>query len=470
MNKIITKTFVLIGFASLSSCIMYKEATKENIAELKETSVIKENVKIPDNWILDNALNSEDTSFGWISELNNPQLSAFIQEGMKYNADIVIAQEKLNQIELSMDIAGSNLYPSVNAIANTSNNLSNGSQVQKLGVQANWELDIWGKNKANKMASVSDYYSSTFINERLKQTIAAMIAKAYYLNVAGNMQESKVNQYIALTKDLEKLYTVQNKVGTANALDLSNIKSELILLNGYSEKIKNANTQSKRTLELLIGKYPEGKLATTDKFAPMKSDVPTTFPLTLLENRPDILARHYLIEKAFYEVQEAKAARLPSLSIGSTIGGANTNVQAINSLFSNPLINIGGSLSTPIFNGGKLKTNLEIKNSEQQVAVEEYSKTVLNALNEMESSWSNTLSIEKQLGYNQDAISEMKKNIELTKKQIRIGTNNNFELVQKQRNLLKSEMKIIDLELQERIERINLYLALGAPNFDKVIN
>lgn len=102
--------------------------------------------------------------------------------------------------------------------------------------------------------------------------------------------------------------------------------------------------------------------------------------------------------------------------------------------------------------------------------MEEYSKTVLNALNEMESSWANTLSIEKQLGYNLEAISEMNKNIELTKKQIQIGTNNNFELIQKQRNLLKSEMKVIDLELQERIERINLYLALGAPNFDKVIN
>lgn len=470
MKKVFTKICVLGTLFCLSSCLLYKDATKEKMDALKEKSVAAENVKIPDNWILDNSLDSKNVSFNWITELNNPQLSALMQEGMKYNADIVIAQEKLNQIELSMDIAGSNLYPSVNAIANTSNNLTNGSQIQKLGVQANWELDIWGKNKANKMASVSDYYSSQYINERLKQTIATMIAKAYFLNIAGNRQEAKVNQYIGLTKDLEKLYSVRNKVGTANALDLSNIKSELILLDGYLEKIKNANTQSRRTLELLLGKYPEGKLSTSDSFTLTKSEVPNSFPLTLLENRPDILARHYLIEKVFYEVQEAKAARLPSLSIGSTFGGGSTNVQSISSLYSNPLIKIGGSLTTPIFNGGKLKTNVEIKNSQQQQAVEEYSKTVLNALNEMESSWANTLSIEKQLGYNLEAISEMNKNTELTKRQIQIGTNNNFELIQKQRNLLKSEMKVIDLELQERIERINLYLALGAPNFDKVIN
>lgn len=469
MKKIITITGVIVLAFSLNSCLLYKGATKEKTDELKQSSVIKENVVIPEKWILDNTLDTDNFSYSWIAELNNPQLTSLIREGMKYNADIVIAEEKLNQIELSMNIAGSNLYPSVNAIANTSNNLTNGSEIQKLGVQANWELDIWGKNKANKMASVSSYFSAQYINERLKQTIAMMIAKAYFLNIAGNMQEAKVNKYIELTQELEKIYSVQNKVGTANALDISNIKSELILLNGYLEKIKNANTQSKRTLELLLGKYPEGKMTTSDNFSMINSGIPTSFPLSLLENRPDILARHYQIEQLFYEVQVAKFSRLPSINLSSTLGGANTNVSAINSLYSNPLVKVGGNLTTPIFNGGQLKTNVEIKNSEQRVAVEEYSKTVLNALNELESSWSNTLSIEKQLGYNLDAIVEMSKNIELTKKQIKIGTSNNFDLIQKQRNLLKSEIKVIDLQLQERIERINLYLAIGAPNFNNVI-
>lgn len=469
MKKLITKTCLCLSAVCLSSCLLYKDASKEKIDELKETSKVAENIKIPENWILDNTLDVKDVSFDWISELNNSQLSSFIAEGMKYNADIVIAQEKLNQIELAMDIAGSNLYPTVDAIAKTSDNIATGNQIDKLGVQANWELDIWGKNKANKMASVSNYYSSTYINERSKQTIAAMIAKSYYLNISGNMQEAKVNEYINLTTNLEKMYSIQDKVGTANALDISNIKSELILLHGYLEKIKNANMQSRRSLELLIGRYPDGKLTTSDHFEPLKSKVPSSFPLSLLENRPDILARQYLIEKAFYEVQVAKASQLPSISINSAFSGLFTNIEKINSLYSNPFIKVGADLTTPIFNGGKLKTNVKIENSEQKVAVEEYAKTVLNALNEMESSWSNTLSINKQFGYNQDAISEMKKNIKLTEKQIEVGTNNNFELILKQRNLLKSEINSINLDLQERVERINLYLALGAPNFKTVL-
>jgi NodT family efflux transporter outer membrane factor (OMF) lipoprotein len=450
---------------SLSSCIGYKEATQENINQLKEKSEIASHLQIPDDWIFDRKANAKSISYDWINDLKTSQLEALINEGMLYNADLIIAREKLNQVELAMEIAGSDLYPSVSAVANTSNNLVSGSQVQRLALKANWEIDLWGKNKSSQMASTSSYFSAKHQNTLLHQSIAGMVAKAYYLNIAGNIQEDKIEKYIQKTKGLEKLYIIQKKVGTANALDVSNISAEIISLQGYLEKIKNANMQSRRSLELLTGKYPEGKLATQNFFTPVKSNIPESFPLELLENRSDIQASHFQIEKAFYEVQEAKAARLPSLSISSSLGSAGSNVEAINSLFSNPLLKVGGGLVSPLFNGGKLKKNVEVKNSQQKQVVEEYSKAVLNALNEVESSLANLRSIEKQMTYTTNAVNELKNNISLTEKQIKVGTSNSFVLIRKQRDLLKNEMNLINLELQYRIERINLYMALGAENF-----
>ncbi|WP_343640340.1 TolC family protein [Chryseobacterium sp.] len=450
---------------SLSSCIGYKEATKENIDQLKEKSEIATHLQIPDDWIFDRKADSKSISYDWINDLKTSQLETLVKEGMLYNADLIIAREKLNQIELAMEIAGSDLYPSVSAVANTSNNLVSGSQVQRLALKANWEIDLWGKNKSSQMASTSSYFSAKHQNTLLHQSIAGMIAKAYFLNIAGNIQENKIESYIQKTKDLEKLYIIQKKVGTANAIDVSNISAEIISLQGYLEKIKNANMQSRRSLELLTGKYPEGKLATQNFFNSVKSSIPESFPLELLENRSDIQASHFQIEKAFYEVQEAKAARLPSLSISSSLGSAGSNVESINSLFSNPLIKVGGGLVSPLFNGGKLKKNVEVKNSQQKQVVEEYSKAVLNALNEVESSLANLRSIERQMAYTTNAVNEVKNNISLTEKQIKVGTSNSFVLIRKQRDLLKNEMNLINLELQYRIERINLYMALGAENF-----
>jgi outer membrane protein TolC len=97
--------------------------------------------------------------------------------------------------------------------------------------------------------------------------------------------------------------------------------------------------------------------------------------------------------------------------------------------------------------------------------VEEYSKAVLNALNEVESSLANLNSIEKQSNFNRKAIHELKNNISLTEKQIKVGTSNSFMLIRKQQDLLKNEMNLINLELQDKMERINLYMALGAQNF-----
>ena len=86
-------------------------------------------------------------------------------------------------------------------------------------------------------------------------------------------------------------------------------------------------------------------------------------------------------------------------------------------------------------------------------------------MNEVESSLANLRSIEKQTTYTTNAVNELKNNISLTEKQIKVGTSNSFVLIRKQRDLLKNEMNLINLELQYRIERINLYMALGAENF-----
>ncbi|PKF73255.1 TolC family protein [Chryseobacterium sp. PMSZPI] len=461
------RKLIVLGILSisLSSCIGYQEPTKETMDQLKERSEIVFHIEIPDEWIFDRQANSKSLSYDWITILKTPQLDTLIDEGMLHNADLIIAKEKLNQVELAMEIAGSDLYPSVNAVANTSNNLVSDTQIRRLALKASWEIDLWGKNKSSQMASTSNYFSAKHQNTLLHQSIAGMIAKAYYLNIAGNIQEDKIESYIQKSKDLEKLYTIQKKVGTANALDLSTISAEIISLQGYLEKVRNANAQSKRSLELLTGKYPEGKLATQNFFTPVKNDIPESFPLQLLENRSDIQASQFQIEKAFYEVQQARAARLPSLSISSSLGAAGSNVESINSLFSSPLLKVGSGLVSPLFNNGKLKKNVEIKNSQQKQTVEEYAKTVLNALNEVESSLANLHSIEKQITYNTQAIDELKNNIELTQKQIKVGSSNSFVLIRKQRDLLKNEINLINLELQYRVERINLYMALGAENF-----
>lgn len=455
-------SFGCVLLLNLTSCIGYKNASRADIEALKSTSKVKENLEISDRWIEEKNQDLPSFSYEWMNDLVTPELEALIKDGVAHNVDVLISKEKLTQVELAMDIAGSNLYPSVNALANTRNNVVSGSHIGNLQLKASWELDLWGKNKAAEMGSVSQYYSAAFQQKMLEQSIASMIAKAYYLNLAGQYQEQKITEFIAKTDDLKRIYSVQKKVGTANEVDLANIEGEIILLNSYLEKVKNANLQSRRSLEMLCGRYPEGLIKVNAEFLPLDQHIPSSFPLNLLEMRSDIMAKQFQVESSFYEVKEAKAARLPSISISAALGAAETNVSGISNLFSNPLIKVGGGLVTPIFNGGKLKKNVEIETAEQRQVVEEYAKSVLVAFNEVESALANLASIQKQEVFQKQAISSLEKNIHLTQKQIEVGNSNNFMLLQKQRDLIKKEINNIDLHLQQRIERINLYMALGA--------
>lgn len=430
--------------------------------ELKQSSIAAQNVEIPDDWIFsrNDSINSS-YSLEWIKELQDTALVNLINEGYKYNATLLISAEKLNQIEIAMGMSGANLYPSVNAVGASNTNLNTTNSLNSLTFQASWELDIWGKNKSRFEADKRNYFSARYQNEKARQSIAAMIAKSYFLNIAVNLQLEKFKEILEKTEELKRLTELRKKVGIANSVDVSNSNIEINQLKSQIVSLENALVQSKRALELLLGRYPKGAIEIKKEFPRLVNPLPETLPFTLLDQRPDILAQQYQLEKAFLEIQEARAARLPSLGISSSFGAAQTNVQEINNLFSNPLLNVGGNLISPIFNGGKLKKNVEIKNAEQRIAIEQYAQTVLNALNEVETSWGNLQTYEDQYAYEDEAVKELKNNLLLTDKQINLGTSSTFILLQKQRQLLKTEVSLINLELNYIIERINLYLALG---------
>ena len=453
---------LFLGFLLCSSCLLYKDPSKQRTDGLKASASILENIEVPDDWILQRTDSlTPQFDLDWIKELQDSLLTNLIAEGLAYNSQIIIAREKLNQIEIALDISGSNLYPSVNAVGGTNTSLDTGNNLNSLAFKASWELDIWGKNRSGFEADKRSYFSSKYQYDRLKQSIAALIAKSYFLTIAGSLQQEKFNMLIANTEKLRDIIELRKEIGTANDLDISNINLEINQLKGRLVAIENSLVQARRGLELLLGRYPKGEIATKTKFPRLNNPVPETLPLQLLENRPDILASHYQIENAFWEVQEAKAARLPSLNISSSFGVASSNVQAVNSLFSNPLLNIGGGMVTPIFNGGKLKRNVEIQNSKQKEAVEQYAANVLNALNEVETSWANLHAYTAQFSFEDSAIKELERNILLTEKQIEQGSSNTYVLLQKKRNLLKNEIGLITLGLNYIVERINLYMALG---------
>src|SRR5204863_648509 len=134
---------------------------------------------------------------------------------------------------------------------------------------------------------------------------------------------------------------------------------------------EQARAQALRSLELLLGRYPAAEIAVAQRLAPMPAAVSVGMPAELLERRPDVIAAERRVAAAFSRVGEAKAARLPRIAL--TAGGSNISSDVfVLKDRSNPAFSFGANLVAPIYQGGVLQAQVEIRTAEQKEAVADY--------------------------------------------------------------------------------------------------
>ena len=146
--------------------------------------------------------------------------------------------------------------------------------------------------------------------------------------------------------------------------------------------------QAVRALEALVGRYPAAAIAAPARLAPWPGDVPVGLPSELMERRPDVVAAERRVAGAFYRTEEAKAARLPRITLTANLTSISSELFVLKST-DNPLISFGASLLQPVFLGGQLQAQVEVRTAEQKQAVADYARVSLRAFSEVEDALSN---------------------------------------------------------------------------------
>ena len=141
--------------------------------------------------------------------------------------------------------------------------------------------------------------------------------------------------------------------------------------------------QAIRALEIMLGRYPSAAATTAPQLPGFPGEVPTGLPSSLLERRPDVIAAERRIAAAFNRIGEAKAARLPVISLTTGLSAISSELFVLKD-HDNPVWNVGAGLLAPLFRGGALKTQVEIRTAEQKQAIAEYAVVGLRAFGEVE--------------------------------------------------------------------------------------
>jgi outer membrane protein TolC len=215
-----------------------------------------------------------------------------------------------------------------------------------------------------------------------------------------------------------------------------------------------------RALELLVGRYPAAEIAVALRLSPMPPPVPVGMPSQLLERRPDVIAAERRVAAAFDRVGEARAAQLPRISL--TAGGSSVSSELlVLKDTSNPVWSFGANLIAPLYQGGALRAQVEIRSAEQKQAVADYARAGQRAFGEVEGALAAENALRERDVILEATIRDSARALELAQIQYRVGTIDLRAVEQNQLALYAARISRLRVQTERLAQRVNLHLALG---------
>jgi outer membrane protein, multidrug efflux system len=328
------------------------------------------------------------------------------------------------------------------------------------GVTATWELDLWGRVRASQKGAESTYDSAALDAAFARQSIAGQTAKAWFLATEASLQLAIARDTMFASDRLLGFARDRQRVGKGDEYEIATSQASLDTYRDIVAQLELARQQALRALETLLGRYPATAIEVPARFAAMPPPVPLGLPSELLERRPDVVAAERRVAAAFYGVEEAKAARLPRISLTASLTSVSSELFVLQER-NNPLLSLGASLLAPIFLGGALQAQVDIRTGEQAQVVADYGRVAIRAFGEVENALSAGFALDERTTILGRAIAENERALELSQIRYRVGSGDLRAVSQQQLALYSARSALVRVEAERRVQRVNLHLALG---------
>ena len=398
---------------------------------------------------------------GWLANFKDPRLEALVRDALMYNPDLQTAAARMEQAASYVKLAGATLYPQVNLLARGGGALSGDSSgLEGVGVFASWELDLWGRVRAGRATAQAQYQSAELDAEYAAQSIAAMVAKSWFLATEARLQKANAEETVRSAERLLGLAQDRLRIGKGDEYDVTIAKANLQTYRDVVQQLDLAYRQSLRALETLVGRYPAAAIEVPPQLAARPAPVPVGMPSELLERRLDVVAAERRVASAFYRTEEAKAARLPQISLTAAVTSISSELFVLKDR-DNPVWSAGASLLAPIYLGGALQSQVEIRTAEQKLAVAEYGRIGARAFSEVEGALSSGFALDRRATILTQAVSENERALELANVRYRVGSGDLRAVQQQQVALYGARTSLLRVQSELLVQRVNLHLALG---------
>ncbi|TWB77784.1 NodT family efflux transporter outer membrane factor (OMF) lipoprotein [Nitrospirillum amazonense] len=404
----------------------------------------------------------------WWKGFGSAQLDAYIAQAQTANDDLAAAMARVREADAQAQVAGAALLPSVGASADVDHQRTKSAgaaqtaTAHSVGLNASYELDFWGKNRATANAALATADASRYDLETVRLSVLSSVATSYFQSLELREQVRVAEDNLANGQATLDGLRRQADAGIATALDVAQQESTVSTLNAKLPPLRQQYRQSVHALAILLGQMPEAvELSEDDTLARLSlPQVTPGLPSELLARRPDVAQAEALLKAANANITVARAAFFPSIDLTAS-GGYASN--ALSHLFDpgSALFSLAAGLTQPIFEGGALEGQYANAQARYDELVATYRKSVRAAFGNVEDALTAVRETTEQLARQEQATATARHAYELAQAQMAAGTITVLTVLNTETALFTANDALVQARFARLQALVSLYNALG---------
>jgi NodT family efflux transporter outer membrane factor (OMF) lipoprotein len=411
----------------------------------------------------------------WWRDFRSRELTDLMQEAQAANFDIAAAIARIIQADAASKIAGAPLFPSVDFNANATRTRSSqatgsssstgggGSEraTYQAALNASYEIDFWGKNRANSEAAQETALASRFDRDTVVISTEVSVATAYFLVLSSQDRIRIARQNVEAADRVLTLIRQRFEAGTASALEVAQQETLVAQQRATIPPLEQLLRQNVATLALLVGRAPA--FVKVRGGSVYRLGIPTVtagLPSELLLQRPDIRFAEAQLASADASVTAARAAFFPSITLTGQYGILST---ALKNLFTPQAIfyQVAANLAQPIFDGFRLEGQLEQAQGRQLELLSAYRKSIVSGFTDVERALIAVAENAELERLQQQVVTASRQAFNIAEQRLREGTVDLTTVLITQQALFNAQDNQVVARLARLQAALSLYQALG---------
>lgn len=399
----------------------------------------------------------------WKEVYRDTCLQRLIEFGLQNNTDMQVALLRVDQAQAQLKAAKLSFLPSLTLSpqgAVTSTDGGKAVKTYELPLQASWEIDLFGKLRNAKQETLASLFQQQAYRQAVQSELVASVANSYYSLLMLDEQVKISAETLDVWKEQIRTMEARLKVGEETENAVTQARANLYELEGSYNDLLRQQRETENALCTLLGTTAR----TVERGSLYEQTFPQQFsagvPVSLLSRRPDVVQAEMELAAAYYSTNQARSAFYPSLTLSGSVGWTNSLGQVV----TNPggwILSAVASLSQPIFNRGKLISNLRVSKDEEQIAQLNYKQAILNAGEEVNNALYSIESVDRNLTIHTNQCRELERTVQTSESLYRTGNASYLELLTARQSLLNARLNLVTDKFTYCQSIINLYCALG---------